>query len=170
MEKKSSLTIKDAMNQIAQKKFPVEALLEITKWSEIRKSPWSDSFYNAVVGWNFKPHGSLRIADHWNFTSRGKKHCETITPIDNVWALGKFDDSVKKYHIIKTFETPDVFCKDTYQFKLLKLEVSYETAIKEARNSGIEVAKRVELSFLNIFYRICENHLVQPENIPIFAL
>lgn len=163
MKKNTPLSLQDAMNQIAQKKFPAQALLEISKWAEIRKSPYSDSFYNAVVGWNFKPDGSYRIADHWNFTSRGKKHCETVTPIENVWALGRYDASVGKYHIIKTFETPDVLCKDTYLFKIFRLEISYEKGIKRAQEVGTDIVKKVELNFMNLFYKICEEYLVEPK-------
>jgi hypothetical protein len=170
MKKNQPLSLHDAMNQIACKKFPAEALLEMSKWVEIRKSPWSDSFYNAAVGWGHKPDGSYRISDHWNFKTRGKIHCQTTKPIDdNVWALAQFDASVGMYRILKTFEQPQTLLKDTYIFKILAFEIRYKKGVKVAKNVGTEALKKCELSFMNQFYGICEQYLVEPTQTPIFA-
>lgn len=170
MKKNQPLSISDVMNSIAQKQFPAELLLEISTWNEIRKSPWSDSFYNATVGWDFKPHGSYRIADHWNFKSRGKKHCETTTELkENLWALGQFDASVGKYRILRTFERPKTHLKDTYIFKILAFEIRYKKGVEAAKKVGIEALKKCELSFMNQFYEICEKYLVEPTQTPIFV-
>ena len=146
-------------------------LLEISRWTEVRKSPWSDSFYNAAVGWNYKPDGSYRISDHWNFTSKGKLHCQTTTEIqDNLWALAQFDASVGKYRILKTFEIPQTLLKDTYIFKILTFEIRYKKGVEAAKKVGIEALKKCELSFMNQYYEICEKYLVEPNQTPIFAL
>lgn len=76
-------------------KFVVEN--EDENWS---KSPYSLSYYNSKeIGWGYKPEGSLRISDHWNFGSENE-HCKTSEPVDG-WALCKFESGV--YHLIKTF-------------------------------------------------------------------
>lgn len=170
MKKNVPLSISDVMNSISQKPFPAELLLEISHWNEIRKSPFSDSFYNATVGWDYKPDGSLRISDHWNFTSRGKLHCQTTTEIkNNLWALARFDASVGKYHILKTFEIPKTSLKNTYTYKILSFEIQYQKAIESAKNVGIETLKKCELNFMNKFYKICEEYLVEPNQVPIFV-
>ena len=52
---------------------PKEVLEEINKFKHINKSPYSSSYYNVQgITWDYKPEGSLRISDHWNFTSNGK--------------------------------------------------------------------------------------------------
>lgn len=76
-----------------------------SNWS---KSPYSLSFYNSKkIGWGHKPEGSLRLSDHWNFTSEamddGVVHCATEKgQLKNGWAVGKFHNG--KYEIIKKFE------------------------------------------------------------------
>lgn len=45
-------------------------------WDVVNVSPYSASTYNSYnISWGYKPEGSLRIADHWNFESHGDKHC-----------------------------------------------------------------------------------------------
>ena len=66
-------------------------------WS---KSPYSQSYYNSQnIGWGYKPEGSLRVSDHWNFGQDGE-HCQTAEPVDG-WAVCKFENG--KYHLIKKF-------------------------------------------------------------------
>lgn len=49
----------------------------IKDWDDFSKSPYSKSFYSSSdIDWNFKPEGSYRIADHWNFKSQGEIHCK----------------------------------------------------------------------------------------------
>lgn len=84
---------------------PKEVLEEINKFEHINKSPHSSTYYNAPkVTWDYKPEGSLRISDHWNFVSHGAKHClldNTEEVIQNNWILAKYIDG--KYHILKEF-------------------------------------------------------------------
>lgn len=84
---------------------PKEVLDEINKFEHINKSPYSNSFYNVPgVTWDYKPEGSLRISDHWNFTSKDKKHCildSTEELIENNWLLAKYTEG--KYHVLKAF-------------------------------------------------------------------
>ncbi|MEG0307502.1 MAG: hypothetical protein RR636_06130 [Clostridium sp.] len=84
---------------------PREVLEEINKFEYINKSPYSSTYYNVPgITWDYKPEGSLRISDHWNFTSRGDKHCilaHTEELIENYWMLAKYIDG--KYHVLKEF-------------------------------------------------------------------
>ncbi len=82
---------------------PKEVLDEINKFEYINKSPYSLSYYNVPgVSWDYKPEGSLRISDHWNFVSNGNKHCllaDAEEEIQNNWILAKYIDG--QYHILK---------------------------------------------------------------------
>ena len=84
---------------------PKEVLKEISKFNYINKSPYSLSYYNVPnVTWDYKPEGSLRISDHWNFISHGEKHCilEGVEDkVENNWMLAKYIDG--RYHILKEF-------------------------------------------------------------------
>lgn len=78
----------------------------LNNFKELNKSPYSDSFYNSKdIDWNYKPEGSLRLSDHWNFWSQGKTHCEVEGTdgelIENCWMLCQFKNG--KYHIIERF-------------------------------------------------------------------
>lgn len=66
-------------------------------WSQ---SPYGESFYSSKdIDWGYKPEGSLRVSDHWNFGQDGS-HCPTAEPVDG-WAVCKFENG--KYHLIKKF-------------------------------------------------------------------
>lgn len=66
-------------------------------WSQ---SPYGESFYSSKnIDWGYKPEGSLRVSDHWNFGENGE-HCPTAEPVDG-WAVCKFENG--KYHLIKKF-------------------------------------------------------------------
>lgn len=84
---------------------PKEVLEEINKFEHINKSPYSSTYYNVPeITWDYKPEGSLRISDHWNFVSHGAKHCllaHTEEVIQNNWILAKYIGG--KYHILKEF-------------------------------------------------------------------
>lgn len=65
-------------------------------------SPYGDSWYSSKeISWEYKPEGSLRIADHWNFVTKdGKKHCQTTDgDLKEGWAIGRFVGG--KYEIIE---------------------------------------------------------------------
>ncbi|SFC47932.1 hypothetical protein [Clostridium uliginosum] len=84
---------------------PKEVLEEINKFGYINKSPYSSTYYNVPgITWDYKPEGSLRISDHWNFVTHGSKHCllaHTEEVIQSNWILAKYIDG--KYHILKEF-------------------------------------------------------------------
>ena len=84
---------------------PKEVLEEISKFEYINKSPYSKTYYNVPgITWDYKPEGSLRISDHWNFISNGSRHCilaHTEESIENYWMLAKYIDG--KYYVLKEF-------------------------------------------------------------------
>lgn len=70
---------------------------ETDEWS---KSPYSNSFYSSKdISWGYKPEGSLRVSDHWNFGYEGE-HCPTTEPVDG-WAVCRFENG--KYHLVQKF-------------------------------------------------------------------
>lgn len=81
-----------------------DEVVEILKaFKTISKSPYSNSFYNAEnITWGSKPENSLRISDHWNFSSYGEKHCKTECGFTNGWAIGRYQNGF--YQIIYKFE------------------------------------------------------------------
>ena len=79
----------EALKYVAEK--------ETDEWS---KSPYSLSFYSSKnIGWGYKPEGSLRVSDHWNFGEDGE-HCPTAEPVEG-WAVCRFENGV--YHLIQKF-------------------------------------------------------------------
>ena len=73
----------------------------VENWSkEWSCSPYSNSFYSSKdIDWGYKPEGSLRVSDHWNFGADGE-HCHTAEPV-NGWAVCRFENG--KYHLVKKF-------------------------------------------------------------------
>ena len=66
-------------------------------WSQ---SPYGESFYSSKnIGWGYKPEGSLRVSDHWNFGEDGE-HCHTAEPVEG-WAVCRFENGV--YHLVQKF-------------------------------------------------------------------
>lgn len=57
-----------------------------------------------ILDFGYKPEGSYRIADHWNFTSKSSNiECKTYREIpDKKFRLGLFKNG--KYDIIKDFD------------------------------------------------------------------
>lgn len=86
---------------------PTEAREEIKSWDVVNKSPYSFSFYNSKnIDWNSKEEGSLRISDHWNFSSpkEEEKHCRLNTTneyLQGTWILAEYHNGT--YHEIKRF-------------------------------------------------------------------
>lgn len=78
----------------------------MSEWDVIYKSPYSKSFYSSVdISWSYKPDGSFRVSDHWNFKSSrdGRIHCKTdkeVPPNNNShFSVGKYNRSKNLYEI-----------------------------------------------------------------------
>lgn len=84
----------------------VNKFIEIkeNKRLECSKSPYSMSFYlhknGEIIDWDFKPEGSYRLADHWNFFSHDKFHCISDEIKNKELAIGIYcDGKYKKVEI-----------------------------------------------------------------------
>lgn len=91
---------------------------------EFSKSPYSTSCYNSRnIGWNSKPDGSMRLADHWNFTTdndedEDKVHCKTDVYLDDDLAIARYCAKDNEYKVI--FST-----KNDYK-KMLPVKITSE--------------------------------------------
>ena len=82
--------------------FNKKALRDVETWAIVNKSPYSLSVYDSYdIGWDHKPEGSLRVADHWNWLNDGEYHCKTADGFTNGWALGIRKDNM--YTILKKY-------------------------------------------------------------------
>jgi hypothetical protein len=161
---KDFISFKRVLDFTAQTNFSSELIEEISKWKQIVKSPYGLSFYNDVVGWGFKVDGSLRISDHWNFTSHGKVHCETTTDVPNTthWALAKYDASINKYIILQVYPKTQTILKNTFIFKWYLLNSSYEMTIQKAQLFQHE---HINMNYLKRYYSLLESHFVNPNSL-----
>jgi len=65
----------------------------IKKYKLVQKSPYSQSYYtDGKITWDYKPEGSLRLSDHWNFYSEGKIHCKTLCGTTKGWYVGRYEN------------------------------------------------------------------------------
>ncbi len=86
---------------------PSKVADEISKFNVINKSPYSNSFYNtAYIDWGYKAPNSIRISDHWNFTSRGEQHCrlEGVKEYTEGWKMAQYNEKTKSYKILKEWD------------------------------------------------------------------
>ncbi len=159
-------THRSAILNTIPRDFPQELFEEIMSWDLLIKSPYGCSYYNAPVDWDYKEHGSLRISNHWNFSSQLKLHCLTTTPVNNDthWTLAKYNSETGKYDVIKSIPLPKEVLTKSSLFKLARLDVNYDNAqLKFAKHTEsvsnhlrIEWRSRLELSFLNQYYKLLE--------------
>lgn len=81
----------------------VDSIFEIVKdWEVLNKSPYSKSYYNSNdIEWDYKPEGSLRISNHWNFESQGQLHCRlnSTSEYTQKWLLCEYKEG--EYNILK---------------------------------------------------------------------
>lgn len=104
--------------------FPIELFKSIAGWDYIQKSPYGHSYYSAVKSWSETVPDSFRIADHWNFWSKGKQHIITTTPVaDNShWTIAQYDTSLDRWVVLKSIKKEDNQF-ERLQMSLLRLEL-----------------------------------------------
>ena len=88
---------------------PNEIIEMMKSWDVIVKSPHGSSFYNSKeISWSYKPDGIYRVSDHWNFTTRGSKHCKTdISVKDNSHeTIAQYDRASGVYKVILSLPKP----------------------------------------------------------------
>lgn len=97
--------MKKILVPIKSKLKPTEVNEEIKNFKYVHKSPYSQTYYDTDdISWERKAENSLRISDHWNFESHGKKHCQLYNIdeyIENEWILAQYKNG--KYHVLKSF-------------------------------------------------------------------
>ena len=160
-------TSKDIILKTLPKTFPEELLRELLSWNMIIKSPYECSYYDSPVDWDYKTPGSLRISDHWNFSSREKLHCATSSPVENNthWTLAKYNGQTGKYDVIKSLPVSQENIQQSQAYHLTKLGVQYVNAQTKFEKATIGVSFRLkqewrskmELSFLNRYFKILES-------------
>jgi len=146
------------------KDVPLEFIDEISKWSKIIKSPYGHSYYSDKVGWDYKEDGSLRIADHWNFHTHGKQHCQTTTNVSNNthWTLAKYDKSIGKYVVISSIEKPKTSFRKSLEFIILEVEAKRKRGINtilKTLKSNFLINKAIsdlDLKLLNYYFKKME--------------
>lgn len=116
---------------------------EINSWKHVSKSPYSNSFYNmSGKTWDNTPQGILRIADHWNFESRGKTHCRTNVEVPNNthWALGRYNNGT--YEILKVIPKDDALSKTQRAQRRQWNEINLQRAENEGIGERAKITKR----------------------------
>lgn len=143
---------------------PIEFVSEVSNWLTIIKSPYGHSYYNDTVGWGYKEHNSLRLADHWNFEANFTMHCETTTSVPNNthWTLARYDGNIKKYIVIKSVLKTNKSFRSTFEFTLLEIEFKRKKAIetiKDRFTNQVKISKVIsdmDLKFLNLYFKRME--------------
>lgn len=101
--------LKNLPNESYPNSMPDELINEMKNWKTMSKSPYGNSFYSTLdKSWNHTSKGTIRVSDHWNFTSRGEKHCELKEPLKedekyNTWTVAQYDSETGKYDILKKY-------------------------------------------------------------------
>lgn len=75
---------------------PIPAIIikKVLEYEMVSRSPYSDSYYDSKdIDWGYKPIGSLRISDHWNFVSQNEIHCKltNVKRYTRGWKVAKFN-------------------------------------------------------------------------------
>jgi hypothetical protein len=135
---------------------PIEAIRLIKDWDFIQKSPYSLSLYDKPKDWNDALPDTIRIADHWNFESQGKMHCQTHGEVPNNthWCIAIFDDTIKRFIPILIIEKRPKTKLEQIETDLIFLHINYNAALKRLNNEKDSI--KIELSFLNRKYKILE--------------
>jgi len=158
------ITFHRLLQLVSNEFIPVELLKEISTWNKIVKSPYGSSFYNAKVDWNYKEHNSLRISNHWNFSAKGKLHCQTTTPVpEGKWAIGQFDSELQKFNVVKIVNPTKTKCIKTFYVNYYLLDYSYKNAV----SNNLNYVKEIEKNFQIRYYRLLERFSVNPSKLPI---
>ena len=91
------------------------------RFDTINPSPYSASFYNTDdVDWGYKPEGSLRVSDHWNFHAGDTWHAQTIDgEAKNILAVGEYHNGY--YTLIFQADPLEIPLEDDNQYRVLFL-------------------------------------------------
>jgi hypothetical protein len=146
------------IDQLDQFDIPSEIKDMMSKWSVISKSPYSDSFYSTTdINWGYKPDGSYRVSDHWNFRTRGNLHCRTDKPVSNNVnvSIGRYNSKRGLYEIILSLPSKkrlEFLAKGKERASLLKDPelIEKKREFKELIRSGAVLA---EFDYMDAHYK-----------------
>lgn len=139
-------------------KLPIEAIRMVAKWDFIQKSPYSLSLYDKVKDWNDALPDTIRVADHWNFWSKGKMHCQTSVPVPNNthWCIAKFDSSIRKFIPMVILPVRKHTLEERIEIETIILELQFEKVINGYISLNKNLSSKIELEFLNRKLKIIE--------------
>lgn len=111
-----------SVDELHQYDIPEQIIEQMKTWEIIYKSPYSNSFYNTTeVNWGEKPNGSLRVSDHWNFSTRktkltGRLHCKTNKNVLNKsrYTIGKYNSNKDVYVVLLSLSKTSIEKKREY--------------------------------------------------------
>lgn len=136
-----------------------EAMPVLTMPEELRKfvltnctnpSPYnryeSGSFYDCTdKSWDYTPHGSIRVSDHWNFYSHGKMHCITNiddSRIEGKWVVAKYDSYTGMYNVISIDGKDCTALEKHSKRSMAKREIIDPNSLKQKRlGRAIQIRK-----------------------------
>ena len=162
---KHKLAIRMKLVRTLPETLPLEFIKDLNTWENVFKSPYGNSYYNAKVNWGFKPNGSLRISDHWNFESHGKFHCQTLNACENNshWTIAKFCAERNKYIVIESIPKKVVDSQVLKTIEVLKLKEQLAIFMVNEKNLSSEkknkIIKKIKLFTQKSYIRVLENSL-----------
>jgi len=113
----------------------------------------SGSYYDTPdKTWDYTPENSLRVSDHWNFTSYGKTHCITDIDVQNNinWTVAKWIDG--RYMVIATYPKTYIIRKKKEERKSLKNDWLEETFIEKYKREKAEREEKERIDKLQKKY------------------
>lgn len=92
----------------------------IKDWKDFSQSPYSLSMYDSKdIDWEYKPEGSLRFSNHWNFYSQGEYHCKIEDESKkNNFMICRYENGM--YKIVKDYGTKWEFWKEIDKLEEVK--------------------------------------------------
>lgn len=140
----------------------IDEILELEyKYGDFHGSPYnykyedSGSYYVNCPNksWGNTPNGCIRISDHWNFWSRGAKHCRTKQdvhdPFNDYWFIGIYDEKEESYEIIAQFDKKPNQLFDEYMnlilendYRLAEINENYKN--NKERENAIKIVENIE--------------------------
>ena len=119
-----------SVDELHQYDIPEQIIEQMKTWEIIYKSPYSNSFYNTTeVNWGEKPNVSLRVSDHWNFSTRktkltGRLHCKTNKNILNKsrYTIGKYNSEKDVYVVLLSLSKTSIEKKREYNSTIENIE------------------------------------------------
>ena len=106
-DEKDYMNFVEFYNFVESKEIPEAVKNDVLNFKKINRSPYSNSFYDTDnITWDYKPEGSIRISDHWNFQSSigNKVHCKLkgVDKYTEGWKMARYENG--EYIVIKEYK------------------------------------------------------------------